>query len=130
MAEIFTVPPDTRRTRADKLLATALPAHSRTAWQRALDAGLVCRTGQPVGRDDTLHAGDVVSYAFPEVKPSDLTPADIRLDVIFEDRHLLALNKAAGMTVHPGAGTGGDTLVHALLAHCKGTLSGIGGVER
>ena len=52
------------------------------------------------------------------------------MDVIFEDKHLLALNKPAGMIVHPGAGTGEDTLVHALLSHCAGELSGIGGVER
>ena len=50
--------------------------------------------------------------------------------MLFEDRHLLAVNKASGMIVHPGAATGEDTLVHALLAHCAGSLSGIGGVER
>jgi 23S rRNA pseudouridine1911/1915/1917 synthase len=55
---------------------------------------------------------------------------DIKLDVLFEDKWLLAINKPAGMVVHPGAGTREDTLVHALLAHCAGTLSGIGGVER
>jgi 23S rRNA pseudouridine1911/1915/1917 synthase len=55
---------------------------------------------------------------------------DIPLTIIFEDKHLLAVNKTSGMIVHPGAGTGEDTLVHALLAHCAGTLSGIGGVER
>jgi 23S rRNA pseudouridine1911/1915/1917 synthase len=59
-----------------------------------------------------------------------MEPAAIPLDVLFEDAHLLALNKAPGMVVHPGAGTSGETLVHALLAHCRGKLSGIGGVER
>jgi 23S rRNA pseudouridine1911/1915/1917 synthase len=62
--------------------------------------------------------------------PAGLKPVDIPLDVIFEDKHLLVLNKPAGMVVHPGVGTGEDTLVHALLAHCAGELSGIGGVER
>ena len=55
---------------------------------------------------------------------------EIPLEVSFEDKHMLAINKAAGMVVHPGAGTRDDTLVHALLAHCKGKLSGVGGVER
>jgi 23S rRNA pseudouridine1911/1915/1917 synthase len=54
----------------------------------------------------------------------------IPIDVIYEDGHLLAVNKVAGMIVHPGVGTGEDTLVHALLAHCAGGLSGVGGVER
>jgi 23S rRNA pseudouridine1911/1915/1917 synthase len=129
-AETHTVPEGTARARADKLLAAAFPAHSRAAWQRALDAGLVRRGGKPLGRDDGLNAGDTVEFSFPETKPSDLSPADIPLDVLFEDRHLLAVNKPAGMIVHPGAGTGGDTLVHALLAHCAGSLSGVGGVER
>ena len=129
-AGTYEVPAGTRRTRADKLLAAAFPAHSRVAGQRALEAGLV-RCGERVlAAADELRAGDVVTYAFPAVRPSELRAADIPLDVIFEDAHLLAVNKAAGMVVHPGAGTGEDTLVHALLAHCAGGLSGVGGVER
>jgi 23S rRNA pseudouridine1911/1915/1917 synthase len=130
MAENHTVPAGTRRARADKLLAAAFPAHSRAAWQRAFAAGLVARAGKALRSDDELRAGDTVEFSFPETKPSELRPADIPLEVIFEDRHLLAVNKPAGMVVHPGAGTGDDTLVHALLAHCAGSLSGVGGVER
>ena len=62
--------------------------------------------------------------------PTGLRPVAIPLDVLFEDEHMLAINKPAGMVVHPGVGTGEDTLVHALLAHCAGGLSGVGGVER
>jgi 23S rRNA pseudouridine1911/1915/1917 synthase len=62
--------------------------------------------------------------------PAELKPVAIPLGVLYEDEHLLAINKAAGMVVHPGVGTGEDTLVHALLAHCAGGLSGVGGVER
>ena len=130
MAETYTVPEGTRRARVDKLLAAAFREHSRTAWQRALDAGLVSVGGKAVGRDDTLQGGDVVSYAFPATQASTLKPVKIPLDVLFEDKHLLAINKPAGMVVHPGAATGEDTLVHALLAHCKGSLSGVGGIER
>ena len=77
-----------------------------------------------------MSAGEVIEYAFPETKPAALTPNAIALEVLFEDDDLIAINKPPGMVVHPGAGTGGDTLVHALLAHCAGQLSGIGGMER
>jgi 23S rRNA pseudouridine1911/1915/1917 synthase len=126
----YTVPEGVRRPRADKLLAGAFPDHSRVAFHRAFDAGLVLRNGLPLARDATLLSGDEIMFSFPETKPTNMTPADIPLDVIFEDKHLLAVNKTSGMVVHPGAATGEDTLVHALLTHCKGTLSGVGGVER
>ena len=126
----FTVPLGYRRARADKVLATAFPDHSRVALQRAFDAGLVSVAGKPIKRDQSVSTGDVVEFSIPATTPSELKAVDIPLDIIFEDKHLLALNKASGMIVHPGAGTGEDTLVHALLSHCAGELSGIGGVER
>ena len=98
--------------------------------QRAFDAGLVLRADKPLKRDTTVASGDTLEFAFPDVKPMELRAVDIPLDVLFEDKHLLAVNKTSGMVVHPGAATGEDTLVHALLAHCAGSLSGIGGVER
>ncbi len=125
-----TVPPEARRLRADKVLAQAFPEHSRSLLQRAFAAGLVRRNGRPVGKSDDLQAGDVLEFELAAVLPSTLTAVDIPLTIIFEDKHLLAINKPPGMVVHPGAGTGEDTLVHALLAHCRGTLSGVGGVER
>lgn len=126
----YTVPEGVRRSRADKALAVGFPDHSRVALQRAFDAGLVLIGQKPIKRDHSVSAGDVITFALPETKPSELKAVDIPLDVIYEDKHLLALNKASGMIVHPGAGTGEDTLVHALLSHCEGELSGIGGVER
>jgi 23S rRNA pseudouridine1911/1915/1917 synthase len=125
-----TVPEALRHARADKALATAFPEHSRVAFQRAFDAGLVALRGKPIERSATVHGGDVLEFSFPEVKSNELRAVRIKLDVLFEDKWLLAINKPAGMVVHPGAGTREDTLVHALLAHCAGTLSGIGGVER
>jgi 23S rRNA pseudouridine1911/1915/1917 synthase len=124
------VPEGVRRSRADKALAAAFPEHSRVAFQRAFDAGLVALRGRPIERSATVHAGDVLEFSFPETRPAELRAVDIRLEVLFEDRWLLALDKPAGMVVHPGAGTREDTLVHALLAHCAGSLSGVGGVER
>jgi 23S rRNA pseudouridine1911/1915/1917 synthase len=126
----YTIPEGTRRDRADKLLAAAFPEHSRTAWVRAFEAGRVTRAGVALDKKTELHAGETIEFSHAEAVPSELKPADIALDILYEDEHLLVVNKAAGMIVHPGAGTGDDTLVHALLGHCEGTLSGVGGVER
>lgn len=126
----YTVPEGIRRLRADKALALAFPEHSRTALQRAFDAGRVTLRGEAIGRDHAVTGGDTIEFSFPDVTPTELKAVDIPLDVLFEDKHMLAVNKASGMVVHPGAATGEDTLVHALLAHCEDSLSGIGGVER
>jgi len=129
-AQELVVPEGGRPSRADRVLAAAFPEHSRTALQRAFDAGLVRRANVVLSRDTAVAGGDRIEFSLPAVAAADLKPADIPLDVLFEDRHLLAVNKASGMIVHPGAATGEDTLVHALLSHCAGSLSGIGGVER
>ena len=126
----FLVPLGSRRERADKVLARAFPIHSRVAFQRALEAGLVKVGDRVLGQADEVKAGETIEFSLPEVTPTELKAVDIPLDVIFEDKHLIVLNKPSGMVVHPGVGTGEDTLVHALLAHCAGQLSGIGGVER
>lgn len=129
-AQSFTVPEGSRPVRADKALAAAFSEHSRTALQRAFDAGLVTLQGEKVNRDHMVAGGDTLEFAMPTTRPAELRAVDLPLDVLFEDKHMLAVNKASGMIVHPGAATGEDTLVHALLAHCAGSLSGIGGVER
>lgn len=126
----YIIPEGSRRERADKVLAQAFPEHSRVAFQRALEAGLVKADGKVISQAVDVGSGQMLEFSFPEVKTAELKAVEIPLDVIFEDKHLIVLNKAAGMVVHPGVGTGDDTLVHALLAHCAGELSGIGGVER
>jgi 23S rRNA pseudouridine1911/1915/1917 synthase len=126
----YIVPLHLRRVRADKVLAQAFPAHSRAAIQRAMEAGLVTADGKVIGQSQEVLAGQTLAFTLPENVPAELKAVAIPLDVIFEDKHLVVLNKAAGMVVHPGTGTGEDTMVHALLAHCAGELSGIGGVER
>jgi len=130
MTYTYTVPEGIRHLRADKALAIAFSDHSRTALQRAFDSGLVTLRGAAIKRDQSVTALDTLEFTMPDVKPMELRAVDIPLDVIYEDKHLLAVNKPAGMVVHPGAATGEDTLVHALLSHCAGGLSGIGGVER
>lgn len=126
----YTVPAGSRALRADKALADGFPEHSRVALQRAFDAGLVSVAGRVIKRDQSVAGGDEMAFSMPAIKAAELKAVSLPLDVLFEDKHLLAVNKSAGMIVHPGAGTGEDTLVHALLAHCAGGLSGIGGVER
>ncbi|MDD2764079.1 MAG: RluA family pseudouridine synthase [Opitutaceae bacterium] len=129
-ASSYIVPSSIRRDRADKVLAAAFPGHSRAALQRAFAAGRVRCNGAVIGQSDAVKGGDRLEFTLPEIVPAALRPVAIPLDILYEDEHLLAINKAAGMVVHPGAGTGDDTLVHALLAHCAGSLSGVGGVER
>ena len=129
-ANSYLVPPQIRKARADKVLAGAFREHSRAALQRAFEAGLVRRNGRVMAKSDEVTAGETLEFVLPEVVPTELNPVAIPLNVLYEDEHLLAVNKAAGMVVHPGGGTGEDTLVHALLAHCAGGRSGVGGIER
>jgi len=126
----FEVPVEMDRVRADKVLATQLPELSRSRVQKLFDECRVWRDDDALDKGDRLFAGDVLSYEIPEVKPAELRPVDIPLSILYEDKDMIAVDKAPGMVVHPGAGTGEDTLVHALLFHCKGGLSGIGGEER
>jgi 23S rRNA pseudouridine1911/1915/1917 synthase len=126
----FTVPEPSAASAPTRCSRRIFPSTAARRAQRAFDAGLVSVGGRSVERKHAVSAGDTIVFSLPEVKPAELRAVEIPLEILFEDEHLLAVNKAAGMVVHPGAGTGEDTLVHALLAHCKGQLSGIGGVER
>ena len=126
----YIIPGPTGSNRADRVLAAAFPAHSRAALQRAFEAGLVRCNGRVIAKGDAVKAGETLDFTLPEITRAELRPVAIPLEVLYEDADLLAINKPAGMVVHPGVGTGEDTLVHALLAHCAGSLSGIGGVER
>ncbi|MBN2068451.1 MAG: RluA family pseudouridine synthase [Opitutales bacterium] len=126
----FVVPEEHDRTRADKAVHAFKNDLSRSQIQKLFAKGLVWREDDALSKSDKVRAGDILCFSIPPVEKLDLTPREIPLDVIYEDSDMLAVNKPCGMVVHPGAGTGGDTLVHALLHHCKGKLSGIGGVER
>ncbi|MDA0347155.1 MAG: RluA family pseudouridine synthase [Verrucomicrobia bacterium] len=130
MIQTIEVESGTGKIRADKWISGKMPDLSRMLIQKAFEEGLVKLNNQVISKSAKLKGGDVVSFQLPDIKPLDLTPQDIPLTIIYEDEHMLALDKPSGMIVHPGAGTGQDTLVHALLHHCRGGLSGIGGVER
>ena len=123
----LTVSEDQAGTRLDKFLSDALDGVSRARVQQLLDEGALS-PAKPASYK--VKHGDAFTLHIPEVKTLDLTPEKIALDIVFEDEHLLIINKAPGMTVHPAPGARTGTLVHALLAHCGETLSGIGGVAR
>lgn len=117
--------------RLDKFLSTQLPEISRSRLQGMVEEGCVLRGQTPLTNAAyKVKAGDVFLLTLPEVKTLDLTPKAMALAIVYEDDDILVLNKPVGMTVHPAAGTQDDTLVHALLAHCGDSLSGIGGVAR
>jgi len=117
--------------RLDKALASLLPELSRSRIQDLIAKGNVRRGN--ILMEDSAHktlAGEHYSIAIPPPEPSYMQPVAIALDIVYEDADILVLNKQAGLTVHPGAGNHQDTLANALLYHCGGSLSGIGGVER
>jgi 23S rRNA pseudouridine1911/1915/1917 synthase len=128
--ESFTVEKSLPSERLDKFLCEIFPAASRGALQRLIEEGHIRVNGQTVKPTHHPHAGEQVEVHWPNARPARAQPEKIPLDVLFEDKSLLVVNKPAGLVVHPAAGHEEHTLVNALLHHCKGSLSGIGGVAR
>ena len=125
------VAPADWRGRLDHLLATRLPDLSRSRVQALIRDGQVSVDGRTIlepGR--RIKPGETVSVEVPP--PADPTPQgeDIPLAIVYEDDHLIVVDKPAGLVVHPAPGHAGGTLVNALIAHCGTSLSGIGGVRR
>ena len=117
--------------RLDRALAATLPSLSRERLKTLIRSGALERSGTAVRDPATKVRGDErFLLAVPEPEPAHNVPQDIPLRVIFEDEHLLVVDKPAGLVVHPAAGNRDGTLVNALLHHCRGSLSGIGGVAR
>ncbi len=129
-SESFTIEQSLPRERLDKFLTTIYPAVSRGMLQRLIDEGHIKVNDLAIKPTHPPRAGEVVTVHWPEARPAEAQAEDIPLNVLFEDKDLLVLNKAPGIVVHPAAGNEEHTLVNALLHHCKGQLSGIGGVER
>src|SRR6185369_9951552 len=116
--------------RLDTFLRRKFPAASRGTIQRLIQEGCITINGKTTKPTHSPRAGEVVQVTWPEARPAKAQPEDMPLDILFEDEALLVLNKPAGLVVHPAAGNEEHTLVNALLHHCKGELSGIGGVAR
>src|SRR6184192_956607 len=116
--------------RLDAFLRSRFPALSRGSVQRLIQQGAIRVDGKPVKATHHPRAGEKIEIQWPEAAPATARPQEIPLEILFEDEDLLVLNKAPGMVVHPSAGHEESTLVNALLHHCAGQLSGIGGVAR
>lgn len=132
--------------RLDKFLSSALPQLTRSRIQALIEQGAVAIEGSrtvfgkgtpeaapltPItNQSHKVKTGEIYVISVPPAVDTTMKPADIPLNVVYEDDHLLVIDKQAGLTVHPGAGNHNDTMANALLTHCGDTLSGIGGVQR
>jgi 23S rRNA pseudouridine1911/1915/1917 synthase len=116
--------------RVDKTLAERLPELSRARIQALIAEGRVSRDGAAVSDGSAKAAAGVYTIDVPPPAPADPQPQDIPLTILFEDAHLIVLDKPPGIAMHPAPGSEDGTLVNALLHHCGDSLSGIGGVAR
>lgn len=118
------------KVRADKFLSELFPEIYRSQIKRAMDAGNIHVNGKVVVKKQRFEPGDQIEVLLIEEISIIPKPVSIPLDVVFEDEDIIVVNKEPGMVTHPGAATGEDTLVHALLAHCDGKLSRMNGEDR
>ena len=116
--------------RLDAFLAARLPELTRSAAARLIEGGLVTVDGKPAAKSARLTGGETVSVTLPQAEEPEARPQDIPLEVVYEDADVIVVNKPVGMVVHPAPGHPDGTLVNALLHHCAGSLSGIGGQLR
>ncbi|MDR0329957.1 MAG: RluA family pseudouridine synthase, partial [Rickettsia sp.] len=129
--EEYNVPKNLDGFRLDKALVGLISKTSRSQIQKLINGLQVQVNGLIISDSDfKVKENDLISVIFKDnTEPLTMQEADIKLDIFYEDEDLMVINKAAGMTVHPGSGNHHDTLVNALLHHAK-SLSSIGGLER
>ena len=126
MEQVYTCP-DGQSGRADKLLAEKYSEFSRGFIKQSIEDGKITRVdGSVIEPKTKLSPGDQLRVCLVRPTVDSLIPYEHNLDVLFEDEHILVINKEAGMVVHPGDGTDDKTLVHALLHHCPNHLSPVG----
>ncbi len=116
--------------RLDIFLAENLEEYSRSYLQKLIKENRALVNQEPGKNRSLLKEGDEIIIEIPEPKPLEIKEENIPIEIIYEDKDLLVVNKPQGMVVHPGAGNYEDTLVNALMYHCKGKLSSINGVIR
>jgi 23S rRNA pseudouridine1911/1915/1917 synthase len=119
MQETLTISQELAHLRLDKLLTTQFPAYSRTYFQNLIQDGCVLVNGLPSKKREQPHEGDEIEICFQITPELSLEPQNIPLDILYEDDHLLAVNKPPGMVVHPAPGHPSQTFANALLYHCK-----------
>lgn len=128
-SSVFAVSDEYVGERIDKFIVD-MTGISRSLAARLIESGNASVNGKPVAKNYKLRSNDSLEIIFPDPEPDEAKPEDIPLDVIYEDGDIIVINKPKGMIVHPATGIYTGTLVNALLYHCKGSLSGIGGVIR
>ena len=130
--EVLTLQPNKEDAgqRVDAWLAANLEDVTRSAAQRLLEEGRVTCGGKPLAKNYKLNGAETLEVSLPDPEPVDVLPQDIPLDVVYEDADVIVVNKPKGLVVHPAPGHPDGTLVNALLYHCGGSLSGIGGQLR
>lgn len=116
--------------RIDKFLSVHIPDYSRSYLQKLLKDGLVQVNQRPVKPNYKVRKNEIVQITFPEITELSIESENIPLDILYEDKDILIINKPKEMVVHPGAGHSSGTLVNALMYHCSDDLSGINGVQR
>ena len=127
---VITINEENEDTRIDKLLSESIDDMSRTAIKKLIDSGLVSVNGKTVKGSFKGNDGDRVEIIFPDIMVPEIKPQNIPLDILYEDDDVIVVNKPKNMVVHPAAGHYSDTLVNALMYHCKDSLSGINGIMR
>ena len=123
------MPENEAKIRLDRFLANKLPEYSRSRLQQLVRTGFVRLNGATTRPRHLVRSGDKIELTEAPLERIDNQPEPIPLEVLFEDKDIIVINKPPGLVVHPGAGHRQHTLVNALLSHCP-TLSGIGGEER
>ena len=118
------------KNRLDQYLAEEVDSLSRARVQKLIEDHDVLVNGEVQKASFRLKSGDQISVSVPPPEVLEAQAENIPLKIIFEDQHMIVIDKAAGMVTHPGAGVSGGTLVNAVLFHCQGSLSSIGGVIR
>lgn len=126
----FVIAGDHSGERLDKYLSDQVENLSRSAASRLIEDRKVTVGEKSVKKNYKLADGDRITVLIDDPKPVDITPEDIPLDIVYEDEHLLVVNKPKGMVVHPAPGNYSGTLVNALMYHCGDHLSGINGALR
>lgn len=115
----LSVPLEAAGVRLDKYLADTFPEFSRSYFQHLIDSKLVLLNNEPVKKRILLEEADEIEVSFELAEEWSLTPEPMDFEILFEDEHFLAINKPAGLVVHPAPGHWTGTFVHGLLAHCK-----------
>ncbi|WP_031555756.1 RluA family pseudouridine synthase [Lachnospira multipara] len=116
--------------RIDKYISEELEDYSRSRVQKEIDNGNVLVDGKVVKANYKLTGKETINVTIPELIVPEILPKDIPLDIVYEDDDVILINKPKGMVVHPAPGHIDDTLVNALMYHCRDNLSGINGVMR